>query len=111
MTEHRHEKAVKVQLLLLLLMPRVADLLASITNTLVQILNLVWSQWMACSKIGLCRMGFFLPVPVPVFWREKPAIPVPVFTIFQFSVVISRTYENRELENLKSAALVSSNFD
>ena len=31
-------------------------------------------------SVGMCRYGFFLPVPVPVFPGEIPVIPVPVGT-------------------------------
>ena len=45
----------------------------------------------------MCRLGIFLPVPVPVFSTQKPAVPVPVpvfirvnFRLFQFADVVGR---------------------
>ena len=39
--------------------------------------------WFVFSGLGVSRLCFFLPVTVPVFSAQKPAVPVPVPVFLQ----------------------------
>ena len=55
--------------------------------------------------IGMCRYGFFLPVPVPVFPGEIPVIPVPV-PVFVYIYIMSQDKPMLK-EGLKKSCNVS----